>query len=810
MNRQPFRFTFLALTVMFSSIGLVSNLSAQSSEARSIASFPLLQSSVDQIDIELDGQLDESVWASIKPIGEFGTVEPDTLVAGKYPTEVRAFYTKKGIYVGFSMHQPQDTLVTRLSSRDQRQLNRDAVFITFDSSSEARYGYWFGIALGDSLMDGTILPERRYASDWDGPWWGATAVTDYGWSAEMFLPWSMMSMPQADAVRDMGVYVSRKVAHLNERWAWPALPSTEPQFLSVLDQIQVEDVAPRQQYNIFPYTSSTVDKVDDDTTYKAGVDLFWRPSTDFQMSATVNPDFGSVEADDVIVNLTAFETFFPEKRLFFLEGQEVFIATPRATSGNPTTLLNTRRIGGRAFPPTVPSGVTLSAAERGQPAELDGALKMTGEGSGLRYGVLTAFENETRFMGTDDVTGNPVRLDQDGRDVAVARLLYEDSASGATRGLGWMSTAVTHPNRDAFVHSIDGHYLSNTGKFQFDGQVIYSSIEDEIPSRDVGDGVGGFVDFRYTPQRGRNHIFAAEYFDEQVNINDLGFFRRNDLMSVRYIWQETQSDISFGRDVNSRLMVPLEWNTDKQGTRLGVFWSGDLVRNDLSEWHMELNWFPDRYEDRNSFGNGAYKIKKRGQFALGYSTDSSKPVSLSFDFRREGEEFGGQHYSGKTGITWRATDQATLDMSVFYRVRDRWLLHSGGTNMTTFDADEWNLRLSFDYFATARQQLRASLQWVAINAEEDEYYTIPSRADFLIRQSILPTDPSRNFSLSTLNLQLRYRWEIAPMSDLFVVYTKNGLVGADETDSFGQLFSDANDMPVSEQLVIKLRYRFGS
>lgn len=768
------------ILILFSPLIFSVSALAQLDESRTISTIPLRAVEADSVSIEIDGELNESIWQSVEPIGEFATVEPDTLVPGQYPTLVRAIYTEKGVYVSFELHQPVETLVARLSSRDQRQINRDAVFITFDSSSEARYGYWFGIALGDSLMDGTILPERRYASNWDGPWWGATAVTDYGWSAEMYLPWSMMSMPQVDDVRNMGVYVSRKVAYLNERWAWPALPSTQPKFLSVLDRVQVQDVAPRQQYHIFPYASATVDEVADDTDYKAGADIFWRPSTDFQLSATLNPDFGTVEADDVIVNLSAFETFFPEKRLFFLEGQEIFIATPRASGSNPTTLLNTRRIGGLT--------------------ELDGALKVTGETGAMRYGVLTAFE--------DDADSGVL-----GRDIAITRFLYEDSSAGAARGIGYMGTIAKNDNRDVYVHSFDGHYLNSTGQIQFDSQLIYTDIKDIDPARDAGSGVGGFADLRYTPKQGRNHLFAVDYFDENISIRDLGFFRRNDLINFRYIWQENRSDISFGRDVSMRLMIPLEWNNEWQATRQGMFWNADITRDNLSEVRLVFNWFPDRYEDRNSFGNGTYQIKKRGQISVGYSTDSSKPLVYSIDVRRDGEEFGGQNFSGDIGLTWRIADQATLETSVYHRVRDRWLLHSrqpGDTNMTTYDADEWRFRLSLDYFITARQQLRASMQWVGIKAEQAEYYQIPTDDGFLERQPILPTDPSRDFSISNLNLQLRYRWEIAPMSDLFVVYTKNGNIRGDNTDSFGGIFDEANDMPVAEQLVIKLRYRFGS
>ena len=138
------------------------------------------------------------------------------------------------------------------------------------------------------------------------------------------------------------------------------------------------------------------------------MDVAWRPSSNLQLTATVNPDFGSVESDDVVVNLTAYETFFPEKRLFFLEGNEVFSTTPRTVaemstgprgsggrqspptwSMEPTTLLNTRRIGGSAKQVVVPEGVTVSGVEQGQPSELVGAVKMVGQSGGLRYGIIS-------------------------------------------------------------------------------------------------------------------------------------------------------------------------------------------------------------------------------------------------------------------------------------------------------------------------------------------------------------------------------------------------------------------------------------
>jgi hypothetical protein len=756
-------------------------------------------------EIRIDGRLDEAVWARLPVIDDFRAIEPDTLVTGQYATHVRMFYTERGLYVGFELHQPPDTLVARLSSRDQRQLNRDAVYITIDSSGEGRYGYWFGIALGDSLIDGTVLPERQFQTDWDGPWYGATAVTDYGWSAEMFLPWSMMSMPRVDGVRSMGVFISRKVAYLDERWAWPALPETQARFMSELQPVAMRGVALRQQYSVFPYASATVDEAADETRYRAGADVFWRPSTNFQLMATMNPDFGTVEADDVIVNLTAFETFFPEKRLFFLEGQEIFVATQRADArgvDGPTTLLNTRRIGGRVRPPAIPPGAVVSPAELGQPVELIGALKTTGQAGRIRYGVLAAAEDETRFRANLD--GVDLRLTRSGSNYGVGRILYEESPQGGHFGLGWMGTVSDHDDRRAVTQGVDAQYLGASGRVAVDGQLLHSDIDG------TGSGIGGFVDLRFTPRRGVAHSFALDYYDRKLDINDLGFMRRNDLLGTRYILNQRRSGLGFAREGGAALILSQEWNNDRRIVRSGAFVQGWLVANDLSRLRIEMNYFPPRYEDRNSFGHGTYRIQDRAQFALNYQTDSSRAFALGLNARYEGEDLDGYHYSGSGQLTWHPVDRLSADFFVFHRQRKGWLLHQRSRDFSTFDADEWQTRFNLNFFFSARQQLRASLQWVGIKAVEDARFSIPERAGRLIPVARDADAPARDFSISSLNVQLRFRWEIAPLSDLFVVYTRNGNLRGLADAGFRSMFSDAFDDPIAEQLVIKLRYRLGS
>ena len=151
----------------------------------------------DQFNMRMDGRLDEAVWQQVPGYDNMLVMDPDTLADPRYKTDARFFYTEEGLYVGVYMQQPPETLIARLSSRDLF-INRDAVGITLDTSGEGLYGYWFSVNLGGSVMDGKVAAERQFSREWDGPWTSGTAELADGWSAEMFLPWSMMTMADAE------------------------------------------------------------------------------------------------------------------------------------------------------------------------------------------------------------------------------------------------------------------------------------------------------------------------------------------------------------------------------------------------------------------------------------------------------------------------------------------------------------------------------------------------------------------------------------------------------------------------------------
>ena len=762
--------------------------------------------------VRIDGVLDEDVWATLPAYDEFVVIDPDTLADTKHATRVRIFYDDTGLYFGIDMDQPVNTLIARLSGRDNRGLNRDSINITLDTSGEGRYGYWFGVNLGDSLSDGTLLPERQFSNEWDGAWRGASSETPTGWSGELHIPWGTVAMPNVDGARRIWLYMSRKVAYVDERWGWPALPSTVPRFISALQSLSVDGVNPKQQYSIYPFGAITQDRVENDVEYRVGADFFWRPSSNFQMTATVNPDFGAVESDEVVINLSATETFFPEKRLFFLEGQEIFQATPRADpprrgvgrTGPPTTLINTRRIGGQPLEPETEPDVVIEKRDTLRPVDLVGAVKVTGQSGRFRYGVLGAFEDDVKFNATQN--GDPFHLEGESSDYGIARVLFEDSPGGAYRAVGVMSTAVLNDQREAKTHGVDGHFLSEDGKWKIDGQIYSSNIDDL--NEDIDTGYGGFVDFEYTFRQGVIQRLGIEYQDEHVDINDLGFLTRNDALRIRTAHVRTNSDISWARDNEFDIRGFVQRNDDGLFTGGGVFLADRMTFDNLSSLTLRASFQPERYDDLNSFGNGTYRVEEEAFFGFGWDSDDTKPLSFEVGAGFSEERLGDDTYIGRFEVNWRPSDRFSMSTSIRHVNRSGWLLHQEDENFTSFDAKQWELRFNSDYFLTAKQQFRVSLQWVGIQAEEDKFYIIPNEPGDLIPVE-KPPGPSDSFSLNDMSFQARYRWEIAPLSDLFIVY--NRLVDdSGPLKSFSDAFSDGYDSPLGDSLVVKLRYRFGS
>ncbi|MFT7651504.1 MAG: hypothetical protein ACI9UU_000607 [Candidatus Azotimanducaceae bacterium] len=775
------------------------------------------------IAMSVDGQLDESTWAEVPYHDEFVVAVPNKGTPGEYDTHLRVFATEKGLYVGARLFQPPETMVSRLSVRDDF-LDRDTFGMNLDASGEGLVGYWFILALSGNVQDGKILRERNYSRDWDGAWLGKSAQHDDSWTAEMFLPWSMMNMPEVEGPRTIGFLATRQVSHKNERYQWPGHPYSSARFLSAFNEIEMEGVQPVPLMAAIPYASVTWDEAAGEQETRIGADISWKPSPKLEGTLSLNPDFGAVEADDVVLNLTASETFFPEKRLFFLEGNEVFEAHPRSGIGyisriisnedfastsrrvfardflpTPISLLNTRRIGGTARQVSLDADVTPERGQRDLPTDLLGAVKLTGSVGDTRYGVMAAFEDDVEWRGNHASLG-PVNIDDEGRDFAVARFLYED-IDDDHRAVGYLGTAMQGPLFDSYVHSIDAHYTSGSGKVKADLQTVMSR-------RDGVDGYGGLFDVMYAVSSNWRHKFEIEYMDETVNFNDLGFLRRNDYASARYIGLYNKQNLT-EKIKNYRTTISLEQQysvVKGYSVDNGVYWRNSMVFPGRNTVKANFAYLPKRWEDFDSRGNGAYRVEERGYVDVLLSTSAARKVALSTSVGVQQEHLGDWTTNASLGVTIRPSSQFAIDFEVRYQRRNGWLVYQGDRNFGRYDAISWQPSLDFNWFITYNHQIRLSMQWAGVKARENGFYGIP-----LGDGDLVPTTRTRadhDFTLSLLTAQLRYRWEIAPLTDFFLVYNRGNALPDQTRSPFDDLFDDVLRDPIIDSVVAKVRWRF--
>jgi Domain of unknown function (DUF5916) len=512
--------------------------------------------------------------------------------------------------------------------------------------------------------------------------------------------------------------------------------------------------------------------------------------------------------------------------LFFLEGNEVFDTTPRANPGSvlrvttnenfattsrrvftntfvppPISLMNTRRIGGTANQVTLADGVTANRGEKDLPTELLGASKVTGQVGEFRYGVLGAVEDDVQWLGRNSL-GQQVDIEDVGRDFAIARLLYE-KVDNSRRSIGYMGTLVSGPRYDATVHGLDMHYTSGNGRLIFDSQFLRTDVDGVT-------GQGALLDFKYSASSQIQHKFEIDYFDENAEINDLGFLRRNDYGAFQYVLLYNNSKSRGNiKDLRGTVIVRQAYNISKgQVTDSGVFWRNSMVLPGRNTLRTSLGYLPSRYEDVDSRGNGAYKTRDRWWVDALLATDAGKMMSYSMGVGGLQENLGDWTLNLSAGVTIRPSDMISVDLDIRYKRQAGWLVYQGGRNFGSYDATNWQPGLSVNWFMAPKHELKFSLQWVGVQAQTADFLAVPQADGELV--SVATSLPSHDFTVSIVTAQVRYRWEIAPLTDLYLVYNRGNTLPNQVGSGFSTLFQDALADPVINSFVAKLRYRFGN
>ena len=763
----------------------------------------------------LDGRDDDPAWRDAPVISEFRVFRPVDGAVPKFRTEAKVAYDSRNLYVFVRAYDPHPDSIVGLLARRDVQTPSDMITVFIDSYHDRRTGYEFDVNPVGVKTDYAIYQDGNEDPAWDGIWDVATRVDSLGWTAEFRFPLSQLRYA-AGTSTTFGFTIARTVERTNEQSSWPPYHTSKPGLASQLGDLSgLTDLAPPKRVEVAPYlvTKNISEPAGAPgpsfvrgQRASVGADLKVAVASNLTLTGTVNPDFGQVEADPAVLNLSAFETFFQERRPFFVEGNGLFQFNVdcSAVNCNNEELFYSRRIG-RA--PQLGDGTGATT--------ILGAGKLTGRlPGGLNLGVIDAV--------TQRETGPGGAITEPGANYGVLRL-SQDLRNGAS-GVGFMFTGVNRSldavsdsflARSAYVGAFDARHRFLHDRYEISASVDLSRVSgsaaditnlEESPVHyyqrpggplhvdSTATALSGDAEEVHFGKVAGKVLFETSYLrrSQGFEINDLGFLLQADQQSwnnwmgvfLRHptpLYQQLQWNFNWWqwwsagglpteRAANTNVHVKLNnfWWVHAGGTlgQLGTTWcdrcarGGPAVRQDP----YLAPWAGIQGDDRNKFIPGIWVNYFKGDGGHNESINLQPQVTYNVSTRftaSVGANISTQH----TDNQWFGNYTDSL----------------GATHYTFAHLDQRTLSLTADLAYTVTTNL--SVQWhIAPFVTRGGYSNVrelanPSAADYEARyQPYADTSVAAHpggLDYKQFNSNLVVRWEYRPGSTIFVVWTQD-------------------------------------
>lgn len=622
----------------------------------------------------IDGRLDDAAWQGAPESTAFTQKFPREGATPTERTSVRVVYDRDAVYVGIDCEQRSAPVVRRLTRRD-RVVEADWVSIAIDARSDGVRAVELTVNSAGVLADGLHYNDTEFSSSWDENWEARTHVRSGGWSAEYRIPLRILRFRDRP-VQTWGFQVRRYVSSRQETDEWSFIPRGAAGEVSRYGKLDnLTGLKTQNPIELRPFLVGRVRKRDPvpgylahgiDVTGSLGLDVKWHPSQDLTLDVTLNPDFGQVEADQVVLNLSNFETFYPERRPFFADGVDTF--------ASPFNLVYTRRIGHVAAPPALRAapGATEKLVDATGPATIYGASKLVGRlDDHWEVGTLAALAGANkaevaRLDGTRDTrvaepltAYNALRLKRlvrggyvgvlgtavtrsERTDAYVAPFDAGSDVAASTAGgaptearaqaLCPQGVALSRGRRcfhDAYAGAIDFNWRSTNGEYAVNGGAVGSLVH-EGPERTLRDGttlragdVGTGARLYAGKEGGRHWVYdvLAERTDRKLEVNDFGYQERQNQQQLRLaLGYRTLEPWFVTAETRTRLEARAIQNLEglDLGRSVGVFSSLRFKNN----WRGSTNVYRylARFDDRE-VGDGT-ALERAGVFGTDVSVAS--------------------------------------------------------------------------------------------------------------------------------------------------------------------------------------------
>lgn len=626
--------------------------------------------------IAVDAALTEPIWQSAQRVTQFVQRDPTEGAAPSESTVVYIAYDDAALYVAARLYdRTPDSIVARLGRRDF-STNSDQFTFYVDSYHDKRSGFFFGVNAAGALSDGVLFNDDWDDNTWDGVWEGRARIDGQGWVVEMRIPYSQLRFNKAEAYT-FGVNFRRNIARRNEIDYHVLRPKDASGFVSrFAELVGIERVTPPRRLEILPYLTTQAaytqhepdDPFNDGSTYQptGGVDIK-AGLGNLTLNATINPDFGQVEVDPAVVNLSDVETFFGEKRPFFIEGASIFDFGFGGASNYwgfnwpGPDMLHTRRMG------RAPQGRSPDATftDRPEGANILGALKLTGKlGSRWNLGTLAAITQREYERAYDATTDLSFRKEVEPATYHGVFRLQREFPEGR-QGLGTMVTLAVRDFDDdslrdeissgAYVAGLDGWtFLDRDKEWVVTGWVAGSHVRgnrvriDSLQRHpvhyfqrpDAGNlGVdpnatsltGWAARFHLNKQKGNWFSNSAVgLVSPGYETNDMGFMSRTGLMNMHagagYAWRKPSKMFRQAEAIGA-LFQSYNWDRDLIGR--GIWHS--LWAQFHNYWAVNLSqaYNPATFSDRRTRGGPLMRNKPGHEINLNMNSDGRQRVIFS-------------------------------------------------------------------------------------------------------------------------------------------------------------------------------------
>jgi hypothetical protein len=720
--------------------------------------------------VKIDGHIDPDEWKGARHITDFRQVQPLTGKLASLTTEAWILATPEGLAVAFHCIQPAVVPWTRQRVKRDFEDQVDRVNLMLDFDGDGRTGYDFTISSTGGINDAVITNENYFNKDWDGNWQHAVSEDVDGWTVEVLIPWYIAPMHMGhDGKRTLGIYLDRVVGSTGERDAWPAASFMRPRFLSDFSRVEVPQYS-QSLLAITPYVSGLYDNVRGARYFQKGADILWKPNGQFQLTAALKPDFGQVESDDLVVNFGATETYVSDKRPFFTENQGIF---DFSLLDDNSQLVYTRRVGG-------PSDDGHGSGD------IDAAVKLNGSFGTTSYGVLAADENGAagRLFGAARVTHN-----------------------FGTQSLGMLLTRVDRPwlDRQATVLGVDHHWQPTSTLTVATNLVGSDILQHGTRARDSG----ATLLANYEMDGGWRQQWLAMHFGDQLQINDFGYLSRNNFNYAH--WEVRKRNTALPAD-SAYSSQDWRFRIDALDNDHGLRLRRQLrlariseLRNGAGE-QVNLNINSAGWDDLLTRGHGALFLPP----SLDFTYERISPRHGDWAFKLGVEIVSGGldgnrrlGYNVKFIPTYFVSDAFSVYAGPYVEHTPDWLVWQHDNLVGSFNEHTLQLDAGFDWSIDSRQELRVKLQAIGLDAHLRRGYRVAGNGRAVARGESID-----DFSVRNLGLQIRYRYELGPLSYLYVVYGRGGYALDGHARNSGDVFGDSFALRNDEQLLVKLSYRF--